>query len=123
MADDGAAKGGGARLAGAVGGAREEQRLAQDGRLRPLGGREVGVARRKGEAVGFAHGVEEVEFDAEIQVADHAAEHGALLEVFQAKDGVSGAGNPEKLKHHGADAAEMSGPRPGRRGARSRLLR
>ena len=49
------------------------------------------------------------DFQAEEQIADHAANDGQLLVVFLAEDGGMGTDDVEELGHHGADAAKMAG--------------
>ena len=73
-----------------------------------LGG-EVGVAGGEGEAVGVADDGGADNLDGEVEVTDHAADDGNLLEVFLAEDGDVGLDDVEEFGNDGADAAEVGG--------------
>ena len=79
-------------------------------RLRSLG-REVAVARTKGEAIGFADGGADDEMDGEVEVADHVAQDGDLSGVLLAEVGAVGRDDVEEAGDDGGDSAEVAGAR------------
>ena len=86
-----------------------EEGAADAGSVGALLGGEAEVARREGEAVVFADGVEAVDFDGHAEVADHASDDGELLVVLLSEDGVVGLEEVDEFEDDGADSVEMAG--------------
>src|SRR5580704_19635229 len=74
-------------------------------------GAQVGVARGKREAVGFAHDRADYDLCVEVQVGSHLLDDAALLGVFTAEVGEAGLYDFEKFQDDSGDALKMSGPR------------
>ena len=72
-------------------------------------GREIGVARAEGEAVGVADDGADDDLRREAQIGDHAAEDGNLGRVLLAEEGAIGFGGDQQLGDHGGDAAKVAG--------------
>ena len=75
------------------------------------GGIEIDVARRKREAVGFAHDGADDHSVIEIQIGGHLLDDAGLLRVFAAEIGEPRLHDFEKFQDHGSDAAKMAGTR------------
>lgn len=74
--------------------------------LGPLGFVEVGVARAQGESVGFPDSGSADDLDVEIEIADHAPDHGELLKILFTEDGEIGLGEMKQLGDDRADTGE-----------------
>ncbi len=88
----------------------------EDRRRRAFRRREVDVARRERQAIGFAHGRAGDDLRRQRQVARHLADDHDLLGVLLAEVGVLGADEREEDGDHGRHAIEV----PGTRGALQR---
>ena len=73
-----------------------------------LGG-EAGVAGGHGETVGLSDGGVGDDRHLEIEITNHAADDGELLEVFFTEHGGIAPSEVEEFEHHGADTIEVAG--------------
>jgi hypothetical protein len=80
---------------------RGERRLA-------VGGREVAVAARHGQAVRLAHRRDGDDVDPEVEVGDHPPDEQQLLGVLLPEQRNLSAGQVQQLADHGEDAVEVA---------------
>ena len=79
-------------------------------RQRPFGRRQVAVARRQGESVGFAQGRHASDLHRNVEVAHGAGDDPELLIILLAEQGDVGSDLVDELGDHGRDPGEMPGP-------------
>ncbi len=77
----------------------------------PLVGGEIGVSRRKREAVRLPDDLADLDSNREIQVARHPPDHGDLLQVLPSEKRGVGLDLEEELRDDGRHAAKVAGSR------------
>ena len=75
----------------------------------PLLGGEIRVSRRERQAVGFPHGLSDLDANREVEVPDEATHDRDLLEVLPAEEGGVRLHLEEELRDDGGNAAEVAG--------------
>lgn len=90
--------------------AGREKGAANAGGIGSMPGSELAVSGGEGQAIGFPDGGVSDDFDGDIEIADHAANEGKLLEVLVPEDGELGLKDVEELEHDGQDAIEVARP-------------
>ncbi len=85
-----------------------EEGPANSGCVGAVIGGELAVAGGEGQTIGFTNGGVADDFDGDIEIADHAANEGKLLEVLVSEDGEVGLEDVEELEDDGENAIEVA---------------